>query len=430
MTGRFAEVSSPAWSFWRAIADACIGLIVGTLYAFLGILVAGIVGEEALSSLYGELDLDPLFRACMGVFLVVSAVLGFGVPLVFVAERLALRGAVDRMPEGAVPPRPVRLSLSSSPYALMRTTGTVLFWCAIGLGAFFGLGGVFVEDLREDAITWIALAVCLAIAALAWALRAAGRAGLDRTHPAMTALWAAWKSGVPRADAADERARAAAVEAVAPPWLVTPSARTVARVARVLTIATLVALGAFMLSVYMRQQCRYCEPVRWNEPIENGIDVLSLSSGIAILLCAVLGLGAWIGGVALQRAREISLARWVRDGGPRRIDVSLVEPLVAENRAAARLEHGLCAAGAIALIIGWGAVWAGSSGIAPAPLAATGAVLIAAGVIIGWADGGRRARERQAIRDALLPGDAARAGDETAVRGTRAGRRTKSRRRR
>ncbi|MBO9626042.1 MAG: hypothetical protein J7484_06685 [Microbacterium sp.] len=416
MSARFAEVSSPAWSFWRAAADAAIGLIAGTLYAFVGILVVGIVGEEALSTLYWQLDLDPVFRACMGVFLIVAAVLGFGAPLVFAAERIVALRAVGRMPEGGVPPRPLRLSLSSSPYALLRTTGTVLFWCAIGIAAFFGLGGAFVEDLREDAVTWIALGVCLAIAAGAWALHVAGRSGLERTHSDMTALWATWKARVPQAVAADERARAAAVEAVVPRWLVVPSAKAVGRIATVLSVATLVGLGAFMLSVFMRQQCRYCEPVRWDQPVENGIDVLSLFSGVVILACAVLGLAAWIGGVALQAVREVALARWVRDGTPRRVDVSLVEPLIAENRAAARAEHGLCAAGAIALILGWGVEWADADGVEPGPLLIAGILLIVIGFVVGWADGGRRARERQALRDVLSPGDAARAGDDTVAR--------------
>lgn len=412
MGASFVEVSSPAWAFWRALADACVGLIVGTLYAFLGILVAGIVGEEALSSLYSELDLDPIFRASMGVFLVAAAVLGFGTPLVFVAERVAALRAVERLPEGAVPPRPLRLSLSSSPFALMRTTGTVLFWCAVGIGAFFALAAIFVEDLREDVETWIALGGCLFVAMIGWGLRSVGGAGLDRATGRLQTLWSAWKKDVPAADDADSRRRDAAVEVDVPRWLVTPGARSVNRVAMALSVATVVALAAFMLSVFLRQQCRDCEPVRWNEPIENGIDVLSLSSGVAILACAVLGLVAWIGGVALQGVREIALARWVRDGCGRRIDVSLVEPLLAENRAAVRLEHGLCAAGGVAVILGGGVSWAeaGDGG----GLALAGAALMLLGALLGWTDAGRRRRERQAIRDALFPGDAARAGDETA----------------
>ncbi|WP_217182987.1 hypothetical protein [Streptomyces sp. AC495_CC817] len=417
MRAVFAEVSSPGWSFWRAAADGCIGLMVGTLYAFLGILVAGIVGEEALSSLYGELDLDPVFRASMGVFLVASAVLGFGTPLVFVAERFAALRAVERMPGGTVPPRPLRLALSSSPYALMRTTTTVLFWCAAGIGAFFALAAVFTEDLREDRETWILLGGSVALAAICWALRAGSGALVHRSLGRLEARWGAWKRDVPVAVAADRQRRQVSVEVPVPGWLVTPGATLIGRIAKVLSVATVVALGGFMLSVFLRQQCRSCEPVYWDQPIENGIDVLSLSSGVAILSCAVLGLAAWIGGVALQAVREVALARWVRDGGARRIDVSLIEPLLAENRAAARLEHGLCAAGAIALILGWGVSWAQAEGVDPAPLVIIGAVLIVVGVLVGWLDGGRRARERQEIRDALFPGDAARAGDETKPRG-------------
>lgn len=413
MSASFVEVNAPGWAFWRAAADACIGLIVGTLYAFLGILVAGIVGEEALSALYWELDLDPIFRATMGVFLVAAAVLGFGTPLVFVAERIAALRAVERLPEGAVPPRPLRLRLSTSPYALMQTTGTVLFWCAVGIAAFFALGGIFTEDLREDPVTWIALGICLLFVVIGWAVRSVGRAGLARTLPRMQALWSAWKKGVSEADSADARRRAAAAEVDLPRWLVTPSARFVNRVARVLSVATVVALAAFMLSVYLRQQCRYCEPVRWNEPVENGIDVLSLSSGVAILACAVLGLTAWVGGLLLQGVREVALARWIRDGQARRIDVTPIEPLVAENRAAVRLEYGLCAAGAILVVLAGGMGWAETRAVDIGALSITGCALIVLGFVAGWTDAGRRRAERQAIRDVLFPGDAAQAGDET-----------------
>lgn len=424
MAASFVEVSTPGWAFWRAAADACIGLIVGTLYAFLGILIAGIVGEEALSSLYGELDLDPIFRASMGVILVAAAVLGFGAPLVFVAERIAALRAVERLPEGAIPPRPLRSSLSTSPYVLTRTTGTVLFWCAAGIGAFFALGGIFTEDLRDDVETWIALGGCLLFVAIGWALRVAGRAGLDRTLGRLQVVWSAWKKGVPDAEAADRRQRSAAIDVEVPRWLVTPGARLVDRIARALTIGTAVALAAFMLSVFLRQQCRSCEPVRWNEPIENGIDVLSLSSGVAILACATVGLAAWVCGVVLQGLREFALARWVRDGGARRIDVKLIEPLLAENRAAVRLEYGLCAVGAIAMILAGGLSWADAGAIDPGGLSIGGAALVVLGLIVGWTDAGRRRRERQAIRDTLFPGDAAKVGDAATTQKARPHRRS------
>ena len=44
-TAVFVEVSSPGWAFWRAALDTCVGLSIGTLYTFLGIVVVGIVGE-------------------------------------------------------------------------------------------------------------------------------------------------------------------------------------------------------------------------------------------------------------------------------------------------------------------------------------------------------------------------------------------------
>ena len=36
-TAVFVEVSSPGWAFWRAALDTCVGLSIGTLYTFLGI---------------------------------------------------------------------------------------------------------------------------------------------------------------------------------------------------------------------------------------------------------------------------------------------------------------------------------------------------------------------------------------------------------
>jgi len=413
---RFVEVSSRAWSFWRAALDTCIGLIVGTLYTFVAIVVVGIVGEEALSSLYWQVDLDPLFRASMGVFLLAAAVLAIVVPLIVVAERFAALRAVEaaaRENPDAVPPRPLRLVLQAAPGALLQTTGTVLFWCLTGIGGIFALGVLFTEDLREDAVSWVALLVIAVLASGAAAIRRLGRRSVEHDTSRMSEQWSRWKRLVPLAEKSDADRRDAAMRAVVPGWLTTPSARSLGRVAKILLTATLVSLAAFMLSVFMRQQCRTCDPVYWDEPIENGIDVLSLTSGVAIAACAALGILAWVGGVVLQFARERALAEWVSDGAARRIDVSLVAPLLSGNRSLVRLQMGLSAVGMGALLVGTGALWAGWTAMDAQVVLLIAAVLIVAGFVIGWADAPRSRRERQRARDALFPGDVGRIGDET-----------------
>ncbi|KQQ68482.1 hypothetical protein [Microbacterium sp. Leaf320] len=412
----FVEVSSSAWSFWRAVVDTCIGLIAGTLYTFVGIIVVGIVGEEALSSLYWQIDLDPLFRASMGVFLLVAAVLAIVVPLAVVAERFAALRAVEaaaRENPDAVPQRSLRLALQAPPAALLQTTGTVLFWCLAGLGGIFALGVFFTEDLREDWESWVALLVIVVLATGAAAVRRLGRRLVERDVARMDEQWGRWKRLVPDAEKGDADRRDAAMRAVAPRWLSVPSARTIVRIGSVLLTATLVSLGAFMLSVFMRQRCRTCEPVYWDEPIENGIDVLSLTSGAAIAVCAALGILAWVGGVILQFARERALSAWVADGAPRRVDVSLVAPLLSGNRSMVRLQLGLSAVGAGALVVGTGAVWADWTAMDTRAILLVAVVLIAVGFVIGWADARRSRRERQLARDALFPGDVGRVGDET-----------------
>jgi|GEM_PF-1101942 len=425
-TAVFVEVSSPGWAFWRAALDTCVGLSIGTLYTFLGIVVVGIVGEEALSSLYWQIDLDPLFRASMGVILLIAAVLAIVVPFVLVAERFAALRAVEasaRENPDAVPQRSLRTELAKAPAAYLQTTGTVLFWCLVGLGALFALAVVFTEDLREDGVVWAVLLVFAVLALAAAMLRRLGRRLVGRDDARMRDHWSRWKQLVPRAEASDSDRREAAIRAVVPQWLSTPSRRTLGRVARALLTATLVSLGAFMISVFMRQQCRNCDPVYWNEPIEDGIDVLSLSSGAALAVCAALGILAWVGGVVLQFARERALASWVSDGASRSVDVSLVEPLLSGNRSMVRLQLGLTAVGAGAVVVGMGALWAEWAAMDTRAVLLTAVVLIALGLAVGWADARRSRRERQLARDTLFPGDVGRVDEDKPAANTRERRR-------
>lgn len=409
----FVEVSSPGWAFWRSLLDTCVGLVVGALYVFLGILVAGIVGEEALSSVYRQIDLDPLFRASMGAILLVAAVLAIAVPLVLVAERFAALRAAEASAVAEpdrVPQHSLRMELQSSPAAHLRLTGAVLFWTVAGLGGIFLLGVVFTEDLREDAVSWVVLAGFAIVGLLAFLLRRLGARLVETNSQRLADVQARWARLLPRAVSADRERREGSAAAVAPRWLTVPSARALGRIATVLTAATLVSLGAFMLSVFMRQQCRSCDPIYWNEPIENGIDVLSLSSGAAIAVCATLALVAWVGGVGLQAARETALARWAADGGARKVEIALIEPLISGNRALVRLQLGLSAVGAGSTVIGTGALWAGSAVIDPQTAFVVAVVAVGAGLILGWLDAPRARRERQIVRDATTPGDVQRLG--------------------
>lgn len=409
----FIEVFTPAWSFWRAVLDTAVGFIVGILYTFLGIVIVGIVGEEALSSLYWQVDLDPLLRSSMGAILLVGAVLAVIVPCVLIVERFAALRAAEanaRMDPDAVPQRPLRTELTAAPATYLKTTGTVLLWSVGVLGAIFLLAVLFTEDLREDAVSWIALLVFAVLTAGAAALQGLGRRLVARDAARMVALTGGWKPLIRRAEASDSERRSAASPAVVPRWLTAPSARLLGRIASILMAATWVSLAAFMLSVFLRQQCRGCDPVYWDQPIENGIDVLSLSSGAAIAVCAALGALAWLGGVALQCAREVALARWVSDRTPRRIDVNLIDPLLSENRSMVRLQFGLSALGACGVVLSIGALWADWTTLDSDAVLLVSTALILLGFAIGWSDAPRRRRERQAIRDALSPGDGQRGG--------------------
>lgn len=151
--------------------------------------------------------------------------------------------------------------------------------------------------------------------------------------------------------------------------------------------------------------------------------MLSLSSGAALAVCAALGILAWVGGVVLQFARERALASWVSDGASRSVDVSLVEPLLSGNRSMVRLQLGLTAVGAGAVVVGMGALWAEWAAMDTRAVLLTAVVLIALGLAVGWADARRSRRERQLARDTLFPGDVGRVDEDKPAANTRERRR-------
>ncbi len=407
MTARIVEVSSAGWTFWRACLDTGIGLIVGSLYAFVGILVIAIVGEEALGALYREVDLDPVFRAGMGVIVAVWAVLALIVPPVFVAERFAAFGAVERAaladPDG-IPPRPLRQALAKAPAARLESMGAITSWCLGGLGALF-LIALLVTDLRDDPVAWSAFGVIVALAVVEAALSALGHRLRRRSEDRVAHHHERWKRLSPLVDGADARRREAAPASDLPRVLTVPSARVSARIVFFAVIALVVSLGAFIVSVYIRQQCRYCDPISYVEPIERGIDVLSLASGVALACCATVGAVLWVGSVILLRVREGVLARWARDAGTRRVDVDAVTPVITGARALVRVHRAAAAVGAAATVLALAALAAESTLLDADALLWATVILLPGGFAFGLVDAASRRRERQDVRDACAPGD-------------------------
>ncbi|MBO0981936.1 hypothetical protein [Microbacterium sp. SD291] len=410
---RIVEVSSPALTLVRALEAAGAGAAIGTGFTFLGVLVLGIVGEEALSAYYSTLDLDPLFRSSMGALLVVALVLGAIVPWLFLVDRFVVLGVAERQAathaasvgDQPVPAKTFRTSLSIVPGTGLVSGGIVIMLTAGLLGAVLLGMIVFDEEMREEPFVWIAFVVFAAITGAGAAMKAAAARVIARTEPRVQAVRQRWSRALREAERADAVQRDAAPLGVLPRVVTVPSAHALDRSAIVVAMVTFAAIGVFVVSVLLRQQCRSCDPITWIDPVETGIDVLSLASGGALMLCAIAGAAMWIASLLLQRVRERSMRAWVADGAPRRVDEDALRPFLIDMRAAERFARALGALGAAALVFGTGIDWSGWGDVDPLPVQAAGAVSIVAAVLISILDSPRARSERQALRDAAFPGD-------------------------
>lgn len=408
---RIVELGSPGLTAVRALEAAGVGAAVGTGFAFLGILVLGIVGEEALSAYYWALDLDPLFRASMGALLVVALVLGAVVPWLFLVDRFLVLRVAERHAADAgdltVPAGRFRASLSTVPGEGLATGGVVLM-IAAGVLAAIALGMiVFDDELRAEPVVWIASVVFAVLIAAGAAMKGISARMAARVGPRVQAVRQRWSQHLSAGERADAGQREAAPLGVLPRIVTIPSAQALGRSAVVVATVAFAAAGVFMLSVLLRQQCRGCDPITWVEPVEDGIDVLSLLGGGALMLCAAAGSVMWLSGLVLQRIRERAIRSWVADGAPRRVEEGELRPFLVDMRAAERFARALAAVGGAALVLGTGADWSGWGEVDPGPVRLAGALAIAAAVVISILDSPRARRERQALRDATFPGDVA-----------------------
>lgn len=425
---RIVELGSPGLTAVRALEAAGVGAAIGTGFTFLGVLVLGIVGEEALSAYYWALDLDPLFRASMGALLVVALVLGAVVPWLFLVDRFLVLRIAERQAADAgdlaVPAGHLRASLSVIPGQRLASGGLILLLSA-GLLAAIALGMiVFDDEMRAEPFVWIVLVAFAVLTAAGAAMKGFASVMTARISPRVQAVRQRWSRLLGEAERADAEHREAAPLGVLPRIVTVPSAHALRRSAAVVGMVTFVAIGVFMLSVFLRQQCRGCDPITWVEPVEDGIDVLSLLGGGALTLCAVAGAVMWLSGLVLRRIREQAIRTWVADGAARRVEEEELKPFLLDMRAAERFARALAAVGGAALILGTGADWSGWGDVDSGPVLLAGALAIAAAVVISILDSPRARRERQALRDATFPGDVAQGegghGRGAALRGRRA----------
>lgn len=408
----FAEPRPGAAGLPRAVGDACIGLLLGVVAVFLLGLVIGIVGEEALGPLSRELELEAAMRGSFGsVFVVVPAA----------AALLGIAGGVERLlwpralakqrrddPE-AVPPSLVRRRVRTSPGVLFGRVGLALG--IVGICASLLMLGVAATDSggAGDPVTWSVLLGGL-VATAVWLLARPVWKAVDRRWSERLAAARGRQGDVTRALDA-ERARRERARPDDGPAILDPAVdRRLRRLTGFAAIPFAIACAAWMVSVYARQQCRTCDPVSYDQPVEQSIDGLSLASGIGVLattaVLAACGL-AWLVLAALRRG---AAARWVADGSTRRTAPERLERLLLGDTAAVGFARLLAAFAALPLMLAFTGIplfdldnsvpWVDVD----ACLLAMGG-LLAVAVLVSIVDAPLAARSRNRVRAACSPGD-------------------------
>lgn len=433
---RFGEASNQTLALMQALHAVALGGLTGLGISFAAILVLGIVGEEALSTFYSELDLDPLFRASMGGVLVVAAVLALAYPTMRIVVRFATLSALVEHAEtqpDVVPVRAQRALVEKSPAGEVRVFGLVL---AIVGGFVAGMMLIMLVTeygMAEHIETWIAIGGGGALVFVGWRTRRAGRADgpIERYWADRSRALGAQISLVASATDRERTRRESVADEDAPAIMRVGSGRVARAINRIVLAAAVVATMTFFLSVFLRQQCRNCEPVTWDQPMENVIDVLSLLSSTVIVATAAFGILSWIAGVLLQVASERAMRSWARDGAPRGMEHSVRDTFLLGPSAAMRAGVTLGAVGSAGAVLGLGIAWSEWRGVDPGMLWTAVAAALFLGVLVVLFGEPAAVRTRNLVREATSPGDITSMGDTDAVnkRGGRGRRGARGRRR-
>ena len=219
----------------------------------------------------------------------------------------------------------------------------------------------------------------------------------------MRPLQDAWAASAATLDASDAGRRASAPEGALPGVRRESRMRTI--VARGSIVLFVVAFVVFMFSVWMRKPCRRCDERYWTDPVEQLIDVLSLWSGVTLLVIAAGALVAVALHVVGLVVREGELLAWARTGGVRQVPLAqLAEVLFGPSPARYVARGSGALAGAVATLA-FGVSWSGWWNIDPisAFLAAVGLALLS--LVLFVADAALPPYRRAALRAATAPGD-------------------------
>ncbi|SFR71260.1 hypothetical protein SAMN05428970_1150 [Agromyces sp. CF514] len=410
----FVEVpDTTASAIARTAADLSIAFAVGAGAAWALLLIAAIVGDEALGSLSREreLELDAFLRATIPPLFVLAAVISLAISLLAAADAAAALRLLERhtaAKPNELPSAAHRARLATPPARFVRRSVLAVAVIAMAVGGFLLCFALLDEEGRIPEV-WTVVAVSVVVV-LAWLVARPSLQRLEERQGGRSfALELTWKRSLGAADLAEWRRREAS-DAVEPPAGLLPSAKN--RSARPLLIAVCalgVALVLWFVSVWLRQPCKRCDERYFDEPVERFIDGLSLWGGIAIaLIVALIAVLAVVLLVQTRRA-ERAAVRWVADGTPRRVPDEVAEQLLLGQRA------GLWASRVVMAALVPPAVFLVAAALVDPELGIPGvatsialAILVAATAVataVGAADLTRAARERNALRAALSPGD-------------------------
>ncbi|MEJ1088224.1 hypothetical protein WDU99_07845 [Microbacterium sp. Mu-80] len=422
---RVREIRSPGLQIVTALTNVLIGLTLGSVVTFLGVVVLAIVVEETgvLGLLGVGLDFDALFRASMGPVLISWGVMLIAWPTLTVARAFvtlaAVEALIDEHPE-SVPPRAVRESLKTSPAKTCRDAGTVICWITGIVLALCVLLSIYMagEDFDSLVISLIITAVVLGLFLVGYAMTAYGRRSAPAQEELIAGLQSAWGWQVPRADAAERALRKTLPVAELPRML-----RTGRRGGAWTTVlGWMLGLGTliFLFGVLLRQPCRNCEQRTFGPTGESLIDsATSLGGGmltVAGVICAVL----WLVVAARRIVIEEVLRRWLVAGGARRVDDERrVAELLNGESAVSLATMTLAGFGTAVLIIAGGIAMVDWEGVDASIALAVGQGMLFASALLGIFAYHREVGLRVLVRERLLPGNAPNAADLTKRRSKR-----------